>query len=60
MDSLYSNAQVALTEVYVSEVTEEGKFYACNVSDGPALETLMDGLRSVISCSHLIVIVLAF
>ena len=39
----------------MSEVTEEGKFYACNVSDGPALETLMDGLRSVISCSHLII-----
>ena len=39
--------------MYVSEVTEEGKFYACNVSDGPALETLMDGLRFVISCSHL-------
>ena len=38
--------------MYVSEVTEEGKFYACNVSDGPALETLMDGLRFVISCSH--------
>ena len=26
-------------------LTEEGKFYACNVSDGPALETLMEGLR---------------
>ena len=38
--------------MYVSEVTEEGKFYACNVSDGPALETLMDGLRFVIGCSH--------
>ena len=37
--------QVTLTEVYVSEVTEEGKFYACNVADGPALETLMEGLR---------------
>ena len=31
--------------MYVSEVTEEGKFYACNVTDGPALETLMEGLR---------------
>ena len=37
--------QVTLTEVLVTEVTEEGKFYACNVSDGPALETLMEGLR---------------
>ena len=26
--------QVTLTEVLVTEVTEEGKFYACNVSDG--------------------------
>ena len=31
--------------MYVSEVTDEGKFYACNVADGPALETLMEGLR---------------
>jgi len=38
--------KVTLTEFYVSEVTPEGKFYACNVADGPALETLMDGLRS--------------
>merc|ERR1712002_684077 len=38
--------KVHLTEVYVSEVTPEAKFYACNVSDGPALETLMDGLRA--------------
>ena len=42
----YFILQVTLTEVYVSEVTEEGKFYACNVADGPALETLMEGLRS--------------
>ena len=33
-------------EVYVSEITEEGKFYACNISDGPALETLMERLRT--------------
>ena len=32
-------------EVLVTEVTDEGKFYACNVSDGPALEQLMDNLR---------------
>merc|ERR1712109_231684 len=46
-----SERKVALTEVYVSEVTEEGKFYACNVSDGPALETLMDGLRTEFATS---------
>merc|ERR1712156_347010 len=46
-----SERKVALTEVYVSEVTEEGKFYACNVSDGPALETLMDGLRTEFAAS---------
>ena len=36
-------------EVYVSEITEEGKLYACNISDGPALETLMDRLRTEFS-----------
>ena len=36
-------------EVYVSEITEEGKLYACNISDGPALETLMDRLRTELS-----------
>ena len=29
----------------VSEVTDEGKVYACTVNDGPALEKLMDNLR---------------
>lgn len=29
----------------MTEVTDEGKFYACNVSDGAALEKLMDNLR---------------
>merc|ERR1712088_489763 len=46
-----SERKVTLTEVYVSEVTEEGKFYACNVADGPALETLMEGLRTEFSTS---------
>ena len=32
-------------EVLVTEVTDEGKFYGCTVSDGPALEKLMDSLR---------------
>jgi len=30
----------------VSEVTAEANFYACSVADGPALETLMEGLRT--------------
>lgn len=37
--------KVTLTEVLVTEITAEGKVYACNVADGPALETLMDNLR---------------
>lgn len=41
-----SERKVNHQEVYVSEVTPEGKFYACNVGDGPALEKLMDGLRA--------------
>ena len=40
-----SERKVHYNEVYVSEVTPEAKFYACNVTDGPALETLMEGLR---------------
>jgi hypothetical protein len=32
-------------QVLVSEVTDEGKVYACSVNDGPALEKLMDTLR---------------
>ena len=31
----------------MTEVTEEGKFYACNVSDGAALEKLMNNLGEV-------------
>ena len=34
-----------LQEVLVTEVTDEAKFYGCTVSDGPALEKLMDSLR---------------
>jgi len=41
-----SERKVHFTDVYVSEVTNECKFYACAVSDGSALETLMDNLRS--------------
>ena len=40
-------------EVYVSEITEEGKFYACNISDGPALETLMDDSGQSLPQIHL-------
>ena len=29
----------------VTEITDEAKFYGCTVSDGPALEKLMDSLR---------------
>merc|ERR1712106_354137 len=46
-----SERKATLNEVYVSEVTDEGKFYACNVADGPALETLMEGLRTEFSTS---------
>jgi len=38
--------KINFEEVYISEVTNDGKFYACRVSDGSALETLMDGLRA--------------
>jgi len=38
--------KVSLTEVYVSEVMDDCRFYACNISDGPALETLMENLRT--------------
>jgi len=34
-----------LSQVLVSEVTDEGKVYACAAKDGPALEKLMDALR---------------
>jgi staphylococcal nuclease domain-containing protein 1 len=42
---LDAERKVSYIEAYVSEVTSEGKFYACTVSDGAALETLMEGLR---------------
>ena len=43
--ALNEDRKVNYTEVLVTEVTDEGKFYACNVSDGDALEKLMDDLR---------------
>jgi len=43
--ALNEDRKVNHVEVLVTEVTDEGKFYACNVSDGPALEQLMDNLR---------------
>merc|ERR1712241_140966 len=43
--ALNEDRKVNHVEVLVTEVTDEGKFYACNVSDGPALEQLMDSLR---------------
>ena len=43
--ALNEDRKVNYTEVLVTEVTDEGKFYACNVKDGEALEKLMDNLR---------------
>jgi len=43
--ALNEDRKVNHVEVLVTEVTDEGKFYACNVSDGPALEQLMENLR---------------
>jgi len=48
-DALNEDRKVNYTEVLVTEVTDEGKFYACNVSDGAALEKLMDNLREEFS-----------
>ncbi len=35
----------------MSEVTDEGKVYACAAKDGPALEKLMDSLREEFSAN---------
>merc|ERR1711892_621556 len=43
--ALNEERKVNYTEVLVTGVTDEGKFYACNVADGEALEKLMDNLR---------------
>merc|ERR1739844_808332 len=43
--ALNEERKVDYTEVLVTEVTDDGKFYACNVADGTALEKLMDNLR---------------
>jgi len=42
---LNEERKVSYEKVLVTEVTEEGKVYACNVKDGPALEKLMNNLR---------------
>lgn len=42
---LNEERKVHYEKVLVSEVTDEGKVYACTVNDGPALEKLMDNLR---------------
>jgi len=42
---LNEDRTVKYTEVLVTEITDDAKVYACNVSDGPALETLMENLR---------------
>jgi len=43
--TLNEDRKVNYEKVLVSEVTDEGKVYGCSVSDGPALEKLMDNLR---------------
>ena len=43
--ALNEDRKVSLVEVLVTEVTDEGKFYGCTMSDGPALEKLMESLR---------------
>merc|ERR1719166_519298 len=43
--ALNEDRKVNLQEVLVTEVTDEAKFYGCTVSDGPALEKLMESLR---------------
>ena len=43
--TMNEDRKVALVEVLVTEITEDAKFYGCTVSDGPALEKLMDSLR---------------
>jgi len=43
--TLNEERKVSYEKILVSEVTEEGKVYACNVKDGPALMKLMDNLR---------------
>merc|ERR1712227_936492 len=41
--------KVNYTKVVATEVTDDAKFYGCTVSDGPALEKLMDNLREEFS-----------
>jgi len=43
--TLNEDRRVNYEDVVVTEVTEDGKIYAQNVSDGPAVEKLMDSLR---------------
>ena len=43
--ALNEDRKVIYTKVLVTEVTDEAKFYTCNVSYGNALEKLMDNLR---------------
>jgi len=43
--ALNEDRKVNLVDVLVTEVTEEGKFYGCTMSEGPALEKLMESLR---------------
>ena len=47
--TLNEDRKVNLVEVLVTEVTDDAKFYGCTVSDGPALEKLMDNIREEFS-----------
>merc|ERR1712168_1357654 len=46
---LEEDRSVSMVKVLVSEVTDEGKVYGCPVTDGPALEKMMDNLREEFS-----------
>jgi len=43
--TLNEDRKVNYEKVLISEVTDEGKVYACHAKDGPALEQLMDSIR---------------
>ncbi len=43
--TLNEDRKLHYEDVVVTEVTDDGKVYAQHVSDGPAVEKLMDNLR---------------
>jgi len=46
---LEEDRSVSMVKVLVSEVADDGKVYGCPVTDGPALEKMMDNLREEFS-----------